>query len=738
MVLGLFAAGGYLLKESLLAKEGNSPKPPSSLHDSQTSRFNIQNSEPGSEEVIQQLALNDNQESDGDPGTNTTSTKTNTKTTARANQEANPFQHRFKCPSLDGGKGWLNTSGEITLKDLRGKVVLIDFWTYCCINCIHVLPNLKHVERKYNKELVVIGVHSAKFDNEKETENIRRAIQRYEIEHPVINDADFTIWRKFGASSWPSLFLVDPEGYIVAAGSGEIGKEALDAVVGKLVAFHKKKGTLDQTPFRFDLERSKLKKTPLKFPGKILADESGDRLFISDSNHNRIVITSLSGTLKEIVGSGAIGRKNGTFADAEFDHPQGMELIGEKLYVADTENHLLRVIDLEKKRVSTLAGTGEQSRIRTFGGSLSKTALNSPWALLHHKGILYIAMAGPHQIWSHKLGTSQIGVYAGSGREDIRNGSLETCALAQPSGLTSDGTHFYVADSEGSSIRKVPFDPKQEMTTIAGTFDLPRGRTLFEFGDVDGIRDKARLQHPLGVAFHQGIVYVADTYNHKIKKIDLKTNKVTTWLGNGKAGNSLSPVQFNEPSGLTIAHNQLFITDTNNHRICVVDLKSEKIRELTIEGLAPPVLKESESNAVVNLFHGKAKTLKAWQHRSGSDLLVQLNVELPAGFKVNQQFPVSFDIKPDDASQKIFPENVVGKPLRGTTKEKTIELKIPTTPLEGNSTITLTLNFGYCRNGVGGLCKLKSSQWTIPVISLKENAKAVLKLTEKVTKTSQK
>ena len=124
----------------------------------------------------------------------------------------NPFPKRFPAPSLDGGTAWLNTSGEISLKDLRGKVVLIDFWTYCCINCIHVLPDLKYLEEKYADELVVIGCHSAKFDNEKDTEAIRRAIVRYEIEHPVINDSEMIVWRKMGARSWPTLVLIDPEG----------------------------------------------------------------------------------------------------------------------------------------------------------------------------------------------------------------------------------------------------------------------------------------------------------------------------------------------------------------------------------------------------------------------------------------------------------------------------------------------------------------------------------------------
>ena len=238
----------------------------------------------------------------------------------------NPFPDRPAAPSFEGGLGWLNVApgSEINLKDLRGKVVVLDFWTYCCINCMHVLPDLKFLEKKYEKELVVIGVHSAKFANEKDSEAIRRAILRYEIEHPVINDANMTVWRKFGVNSWPTLALIDPEGRYVGQQPGEGNRELFDKLIGMLVDYHSKKGTLDRSPVRFDLESNRLKPGPLKFPGKVLADTKGGRLFISDTNHNRIVVTGLDGTLKEIIGSGAIGRRNGRYADASFDHPQGI------------------------------------------------------------------------------------------------------------------------------------------------------------------------------------------------------------------------------------------------------------------------------------------------------------------------------------------------------------------------------------------------------------------------------
>jgi thiol-disulfide isomerase/thioredoxin len=210
-----------------------------------------------------------------------------------------------RAPELAGAGGWINVAEPLSLKALRGKVVLLDFWTFCCINCIHVLPDLKYLEEKYPNELVVIGVHSAKFDNEKETGNIRKAILRYEISHPVVNDANMVLWRKFAVRSWPTLVLIDPEGFYCGFISGEGNRELLDQVIGRVLAYHRAKKTLDETPVRFDLERHKQPATPLRFPGKILADAPSDRLFISDSNNNRIVVTTLAGKLVSVIGTGA-------------------------------------------------------------------------------------------------------------------------------------------------------------------------------------------------------------------------------------------------------------------------------------------------------------------------------------------------------------------------------------------------------------------------------------------------
>ncbi len=649
---------------------------------------------------------------------------------------ANPFPRRIPSPDLDGGIEWLNTGGEISLKDLRGKVVLLDFWTFCCINCIHVLPDLAYLEKKFDKELVVIGVHSAKFDNEKETGNIRKAILRYEIAHPVINDAKMTVWRKFEVNSWPTIVLIDPEGFYCGAAPGEGNREVLEQAISKVIAYHKSKGTLDETPVQFALERHKQPPTPLKFPGKILADEAGKRLFVSDSNHNRIVISSLDGKLLDVIGSGEIGRKDGPYDQAQFDHPQGMCLVGNKLYVADTENHLLRAVDLETKIVSTLSGTGKQGRMsrdEPLTWELKTTSLNSPWDLYALDGVLYIAMAGPHQMWSHKLGSNAIQPYAGSGREDIMNGTLQESRLAQPSGIASDGSSLFVVDSEGSSIRKISTDKANDLSnptgtveTIAGSSDLPGGRCLFEFGDVDGVGERARLQHPLGIVFHDGKLLVADTYNHKIKQIDPETKQCDTWLGTGKSGTDLNPVQLYEPAGLTVAGDTLFVADTNNHRILAVNLASKSTTEFQIAGLEPPKLSDDLETDTDDATSPAAQVATA-KVKPGDAVRVEIGFKLPSEYKLSDQLPITYTVKAD-GDQTVIDAGLLGKRTKAKVADGVATIEVPVAKA-GQAELIVSLTYGYCRDATSGVCKIATSTWKIPVEASDDAKPDTLKLT---------
>ena len=485
------------------------------------------------------------------------------------------------APELDGGVAWLNTAAPIKLKDLRGKIVVLDFWTLCCINCIHTLPDLAKLEKKYANEVVVIGVHSAKFDNEKNSESIRKAILRYEITHPVVNDAHMAIWNAYEVSSWPTLVLIDPEGNLVARGSGEGLYEALDVNIQKLIKEHREKKTLNEKPMKFELARfSETGASPLFFPGKVLADGPGKRLFISDSTHHRVVVTDLGGKKIAVAGDGRPGADDGAFDKARFNDPQGLALDGDTLYVADRKNNLIRALDLKARTVKTVAGTGEQGEDREYDGPALKAGLNSPWDLLLQDGQLYVAMAGYHQIWKMDVAKGTIAAFAGAGMENIRDGALASACFAQPSGLATDGKTLFVADSEVSAVRAVPLGGEGKVKTLVG-------QGLFDFGDVDGTGDDVRLQHALGLTYHEGKLYVADTYNSKIKVLDPEKRTSTTFLGGEPEGWLATPL-FSEPGGLSYADGKLYVADTNAHRIRVVDLKTKAVSTLTLQGVEAP------------------------------------------------------------------------------------------------------------------------------------------------------
>jgi len=658
----------------------------------------------------------------------------------------NPFPRRIKAPPFEGATAWLNTAAPLEIEQLRGKFVILDFWTYCCINCMHVLPELKKLERAFPNELVVIGVHSAKFDEEKDAQNIRDAILRYEIEHPVANDADHAIWNRYGVQSWPTIVMIDPEGQVVFANSGEFKFEDVEPVLKRGVAYYKAKGSLDPTPIRFDLESHKAEATPLRFPGKVLADAAGKRLFIADSNHNRIIISSLEGEVLDIIGDGTMGKTDGDYAAASFDHPQGMALLRDVLYVCDTENHMLRKVDLTKKTVSTIAGIGSQAKSAwpglsptelrlgkvptRFVGKPRVTALNSPWAALVHGKDLYIAMAGPHQIWKMPLNETEIGPFSGNGREDIVDGpqlpsipyAEGFASFAQPSGLASDGERMFVADSEGASIRVVPFNPALPVGTIIGTAHLPHSR-LFVFGDRDGVGDDVRLQHPLCVAYADGAIFVADTYNNKIKVIDAKTTATRTIAGTGQPGLADEPAQFDEPAGLSYADGKLYVADTNNHAIRVIDLKNgNRTTTLTFSGLTPPAKRTTapEPSAAAKSVTSPRQAL---QVRDGA---VQLTakVNLPAGYKMNPLAPMSYRVEAAAGSSGPLRRDGFGKAVRLEKPASTFDIVLPVAAESGDDQVRVVLNFYYCQEGKEGVCKMGSVAWDAPLSLAGDGAEA--------------
>jgi len=618
---------------------------------------------------------------------------------------------RIKAADFPSGLTWYNTRHPISLKELRGKVVLLDFWTFCCINCMNVIPDLNRLEEKYPNELVIVGVHSAKFYAEQKGENIRQAILRYGIRHPVVNDKDLIIWRLYEAQAWPSFALIDPEGNLIGITSGEGIYDSFNTIISSLIQEYDRKGKMDRRPLRFDREKSQPDESlcetgdHLAFPGKVLAIEAANRLFVADTNHNRIIVANLDDlAVQMIVGQGKAGFRDGNFQVTQFNHPQGMASQGDFLYVADTENHVIRQIDLKNHQVITLAGNGRQARRIGSGYGLT-ISLNSPWDLALHQGSLYIAMAGFHQIWQLRLRDGFVEPYAGSSREGNIDGPLKSAALAQPSGITTDDKKLYCADSESSSIRSLDLQPLGSIQTIVG-------KDLFVFGDRDGVGDSVLLQHPLGVAFGHGYLYVADTYNNKIKRINPLEKRSETLLGSGTEGLRDGVGQealFNEPGGVSVAGGQLYIADTNNHVIRKADLTTSTVETITFSNSeafqqVPPGIKEE--------FTGKLIRYDLQLIRPGEGRL-SINLTIPEGYQLTLYAPhtISWQTGNDRLQLPASPNYL-------QFEGDNVPIIIPFQAIEGKSYVLVDMLIYYCSTQANAYsqCFLAQERLDIPVM----------------------
>jgi hypothetical protein len=428
--------------------------------------------------------------------------------------------------------------------------------------------------------LVVVGVHAGKFIAERQTPNLADACRRLGADHPVVNDRQFRTWRAYAVRGWPTLTFLDPRGRVVAQQAGEIPLQALVEFTGRLVDAHLQDGSLVRGPFALAREPAEAPTGLLRYPGKVLATDDGC-LFVADSGHDRVLelrITpapSLRAQLVRVFGSGEPGFEDGSGEAARFREPQGMALLGDSLYVADRANHAVRRVDLASGRVATVAGTGELGTAMRAGAA-HRTDLRSPWDVgAPGDGPLFVAMAGAHQIWRLDLAAGEIRPHAGSGGEEIHDAPLAEAALAQPTGLTIADGRIWFADSETSAVRWAALDPGGRVGTIVGT-------GLFEFGDLDGTGDEARLQHCLGVAWLDGALFVADSYNGKVKRVDPATRSCVTWAGGADGSPAL-----HEPGGISAGADALWVADTGHHRIVRYDPVTARgeVLEIAADGL---------------------------------------------------------------------------------------------------------------------------------------------------------
>ncbi|MQY12772.1 Thiol-disulfide oxidoreductase ResA [Streptomyces sp. RB5] len=470
-----------------------------------------------------------------------------------------PRRARVRAPELIGKGGWLNTGGkELTLADLRGKCVVVDFWTFCCVNCLHVLDELRELEEKHRDTLVIVGVHSPKFVHEAEHRAVVDAVERYGVEHPVLDDPELATWKQYAVRAWPTLVVVDPEGYIVAQHAGEGHAHALEALVAGLEAEHAAKGTLRRGDGPYVPPEPQA--TDLRFPGKALVLPGGN-LLVSDTTRHQLVEFAPDGeTVLRRVGTGERGLTDGT--EPAFSEPQGLALLPDGgVIVADTVNHALRRLDPATGEVTTVAGTGRQWwQGSPVAGAATEVDLSSPWDVAWFDGRVWIAMAGVHQLWTYDPAAGTVAAAAGTTNEGLVDGPADQAWFAQPSGLAATADRLWIADSETSAVRWLDRESGEVRTAV--------GTGLFDFGHRDGAAEQALLQHPLGVtALPDGSVAVCDTYNHALRRFDPATGEVTTLA-----------TDLREPSAAVLVDGELLVVESARHRLTRLRLPEEALR----------------------------------------------------------------------------------------------------------------------------------------------------------------
>jgi DNA-binding beta-propeller fold protein YncE len=551
---------------------------------------------------------------------------------------------------------------------------------------------LRKLREQFPNELVIIGVHSAKFTSEQSTENIRQAVMREGIEHLVVNDAGMKTWNAYAVRAWPTLILIDPHGRIAGETSGEILAEDFSENIRDII--QQNPDAIDRTPLELCREVEMEPDRPLRFPAKLLL--SGDRLFISDTGHNRILEVrldedGLGGEVVRVFGRGESGMLDGLTDHAAFNHPHGLSLAGEldsgSLYVADTENHSIRAISLASGEVTTLAGTGQKAHGHRKMGVPTETALRDPWAVLAIGEYVFIAMAGSHQIWVLIQG-NQLGPFAGNGYEALTDGPVGEASFNQPSDLSFGMGYLFVADPEASAVRAISLSETPQVVTLVG-------QGLFDWGDQDGPTSEALLQHPAGLAFDQQVIYVADTYNNKIKMLDPVAGQVKTLVGSAEAGlkdGSFEEAQLFEPEGVQVHQGRLYIADTNNHQVRVADLSLRTVTTFHLKGLEHlPVAStvETSTQTLIPVTGGPGK------------LWVKLDVQLPEGYHRNTEAPIQL---------------IVGHGANAVTytfdDEEDVVFAVDS---QTEHEVPLGLTLYYCKGGNDALCLIHSRALNLPV-----------------------
>ncbi len=593
---------------------------------------------------------------------------------------------------------WINTSRPLEISDLKDRVILLDFWTYACVNCMQILPEIKKLEKEYGNKLTVIGVHSGKFDNEKDFNSITKAVLKHDISHAVVDDSDLKIWNNFGITAWPTLVLINPHGNVQKIYVGEDEAKDLAKDVKKLVSRYKYQINRDGLPIV--LEKNKIAKKVLNYPTKIeyvanftYKAHNAAALFIANSGQNNILAVSLNGEIIAQIGSGRDDFEDGNFESAAFSNPQGMLYKDNKLYVADTGNHAIREINFKDETVATLAGTGRKGNVIGSDAVDAKDAeLASPVDVEFYPDSNKIAIAnsGTHQILQYDLAKQKISVLAGNGQEGIDDGHYPQNSLAQTSDLSYHDGKLYFVDAESSSLR---------VLNKEGNVKTLIGKGLFDFGRKNGKKDVALMQHPLGLTVDDTGAYIVDSFNHIIKKYNLSSGELSDFFGS-KKGDILSgsaKSEFDEPDGIVAVLDRFYVVDSNNNRI--VTINRNKLTSELLDVMPQLRLpKEGFLQYLPNLH--KAADINV----ATDKVLVKINFK--KGWKLNDLGP-SFinllEIISDEEANLIntFDWNAI----------KNNELKLP--KLDAAKNYMLQGTIYYCENKKNALCYISSYEQKI-------------------------
>lgn len=469
-----------------------------------------------------------------------------------------------KAPELPDTLEWINTEKSVKLADCLGKIILLNFWTSGNINCIHMLEDLRFLCNKYRDNLVVIGIHSSKLPHDLQTDNVQKSVSRLHIKHPVAHDKSERVCQKYGIKAWPSIVFIDAEGHVIGRLSGEGRRRQMDELIQKYIVIAEQNHVLNGMPLVFKIKQVAF--SVLHFPGKIVATPS--QIFVSDSGHNRVLEINHQGRISKVYGSGGAGLLDGVGEEAAFNNPQGLTLVNNTLYVADSGNHAIRRINLHSREVLTVIGDGFQGSLtEQMATDPAGISLCSPWDVSYSDGKLYIAMAGTHQLWMLDLTENRLSRFSGSGCVDLTDGKAEEAAFAQPFDLALDEYKMYICDATSSAIRLVRLPSGQVSTLI--------GQGLSRWGDHDGGLKQALLQHPQSIALDRvkQLLYVADTYNNKIKMINLRLNSIFSLdVDDG----------LDSPGGISLCGNTLWVANTNSHEIMKINLVNHEIEVLEL------------------------------------------------------------------------------------------------------------------------------------------------------------